>query len=48
VLDPRLSYEGLRRDYADDPELLAGLETAKAKLQEHYDTHYMNANTAGS
>ncbi|KAF8184116.1 hypothetical protein K438DRAFT_1974705 [Mycena galopus ATCC 62051] len=26
LLDPRLSYEGLRRDYADDPELLGGLK----------------------
>ncbi|KAF7346964.1 Transposase-like protein [Mycena venus] len=48
LLDPRLSYEGLRRDYADDPELLAGLETAKNQLQVHYNTHYANTNTAVS
>lgn len=48
VLDLCLSYEGLRRDYTDDPELSAGLETAKNKLQVHYNTHYANTNTAGS
>ncbi|KAJ7354394.1 hypothetical protein DFH08DRAFT_984882 [Mycena albidolilacea] len=48
LLDLYLSYEELRRDYADDPELLAGLEIAKDKLQAHYDTHYANTNTAGS
>jgi hypothetical protein len=48
VLDLHLSYEGLRREYVDDPELLASLKTAKDKLQPQYDTHYINNNTAGS
>jgi hypothetical protein len=42
VLDPRLSLEGLRKDYANDPELLAGLEKAKDDLQAHYNSHYAN------
>jgi hypothetical protein len=33
ILDPRLSYEALRKEYADDSELLAGLEKSKAGLK---------------
>ncbi|KAJ7792593.1 hypothetical protein B0H13DRAFT_2172466 [Mycena leptocephala] len=43
VLDPRLSYEALRKDYADDSELLAGLEKSKADLKKHFETHYADA-----
>jgi hypothetical protein len=40
VLDPRLSYTGLKSDYADDPELLVDLDFSKAALQSHFDTVY--------
>ncbi|KAJ6556718.1 hypothetical protein B0H10DRAFT_1203841 [Mycena sp. CBHHK59/15] len=43
LLDPRLSYEGLRRDYADEPELLESLETSKTDLQFHYNISYANS-----
>lgn len=43
VLDPRLSYEGLRKDYADEPDLLEDLTTSKADLQIHYDIYYANS-----
>ncbi|KAF7370018.1 Transposase-like protein [Mycena sanguinolenta] len=42
LLDPRLSYTGLRADYADDPDLLEGLEKSKAALEAHFQAHYAN------
>jgi hAT family C-terminal dimerisation region len=44
VLDPRISYEGLKADYADDPMLSDHLEQSKANLFIYFDTHYANAN----
>ncbi|KAF7372115.1 Transposase-like protein [Mycena venus] len=43
LLDPRLSYTGLREDYVNDPELLAGLEKSKAALEMHFKVHYANS-----
>jgi hypothetical protein len=43
VLDPRISYESLREDYADEPELLAELEIAKINLESHFEQHYAAA-----
>ena len=40
VLDPRISYEGICEDYADDPELLQYLESSKSMLNAHYIQHY--------
>ena len=40
VLDPRISYEGAQQDYANDPELLDYLESAKSSLHTHYALHY--------
>jgi hypothetical protein len=40
VLDPRISYEGVLQDYADDPDLLAYLESAKDLLRAHFNKHY--------
>jgi hAT family C-terminal dimerisation region len=40
VLDPRISYEGLTGDYAQDPDLLADLEKAKSALHTFYHDHY--------
>ena len=36
VLDPRISYEGAQQDYANNPELLAYLDSAKSSLHTHY------------
>ena len=40
VLDPRISYEGTQQDYANDPDLLVYLESAKSLLHTHYIMHY--------
>ncbi|KAF7343888.1 Transposase-like protein [Mycena venus] len=42
-LDPRISYESLGEDYADDPELLVELEISKINLQSHFEQHYAAA-----
>ncbi|KAF7372351.1 Transposase-like protein [Mycena venus] len=46
LLDPRISYESLREDYADDPEPLAELEISKINLQSHFKQHYAAATPA--
>ncbi|KAJ6629050.1 hypothetical protein B0H10DRAFT_20993 [Mycena sp. CBHHK59/15] len=43
LLDPRLSYEGLCQDYANEPDLLQDLEQAKAGLELHYDLYYSDS-----
>jgi hypothetical protein len=40
VLDPRISYAGLRNDYADDPDLVATAVLAKSSLQTHFEIYY--------
>jgi hypothetical protein len=40
VLDPRISYDGMRHDYSDDPDLLQYLENTMMDLRAHYDDHY--------
>jgi hypothetical protein len=40
VLDPRISYEGLKADYADDGLLLNHLEESKTRLATYFDRHY--------
>jgi hypothetical protein len=42
VLDPRISYDGLRADLSDDSDPLAleHLEQCKASLEFHYETYY--------
>jgi hAT family C-terminal dimerisation region len=42
VLNPRISYQGVLQDYADDPELLKYLDSAKLSLHAHYNEHYVN------
>ena len=42
VLDPRISYQGLKLDYENDPQLLEYLESSKRELQDHYDASYSN------
>jgi hypothetical protein len=48
VLDPRISYEGLRVDYADDPILLDHLEQSRTRLSTYFNTHYARANMPAS
>ncbi len=45
VLDPRISYEGMHDDYADDESLLEYLEEAKSSLHQHYQKYYANKTT---
>lgn len=40
VLDPRISYEGMKADYEDDISLLSYLESAKNDLHRHYLDNY--------
>jgi len=40
VLDPRISYEGVCKDYVQDPDLLTYLESLKSMLHTHYIKHY--------
>lgn len=42
VLDPRISYSGMKADFAHDEELLDGLEEAKAKLEARFRSQYAN------
>ena len=40
MLDPRISYEGLKADYAEDADLLTNLEKAKSMLHTFYHDNY--------
>jgi hypothetical protein len=40
VLDPRITYEGLKLDFANDPILLADLKKSKSLLREFYKKNY--------
>ena len=42
VLDPCISYEGMKLDYAHDPILSEYLKSSKKDLHEYYETHYAN------
>ncbi|KAJ7090139.1 hypothetical protein C8R44DRAFT_892053 [Mycena epipterygia] len=46
LLDPRLSYEGLQKDYTDEPDLLEDLTTSKADLQLHYNLYYATSDNS--
>jgi hypothetical protein len=45
VLDPRISYEGLKADYADDLMLSDHLEQSKADLFKYFNENYATAST---
>jgi hypothetical protein len=45
VLDPRISYEGMKINYASDPILSEYLESSKEDLYSYYQTHYANKHT---
>ena len=42
MLDPRISYEGLKSDYDEDVDLLTDLEKAKSALHSFYQDNYSN------
>jgi hypothetical protein len=46
VLDPRISYEGLCKDYQDDNDLLEELDKAKANLRQHFLSNYASTGTS--
>jgi hypothetical protein len=46
VLDPRISYDGMREeseDYCEKPDLLKFLEKTTSKLREYYTINYATA-----
>ena len=40
VFDPRITYEGLKLNFANDPILLADLEKSKLRLCKYYNKYY--------
>ncbi|KAJ7605042.1 hypothetical protein DFH06DRAFT_1068052, partial [Mycena polygramma] len=42
LIDPRISYEGLRSDFEGDDELTDHFKAAAARLDYHFKTHYAN------
>jgi hypothetical protein len=45
VLDPRISYDGMREDYCEKPDLLKFLERTTSKLREYYTINYATTGT---
>ncbi|KAF5376117.1 hypothetical protein D9615_007777 [Tricholomella constricta] len=48
LLDPRISYEVMKDDYANDFTLAAYLEESKEDLATHFHNHYAGKHTAPS
>jgi hypothetical protein len=46
VLDPRIGYESLRRDFADEPDLLDSLNASVRHMRTRLDTLYQGKTTA--
>ena len=40
VLDPRISYEGMKLNYTEEGSLVVYLKSSKKNLYEYYKTHY--------
>ena len=40
VFNPRITYEGLKLNFTNDPILLADLKKSKSLLHEFYNKHY--------
>ena len=43
VLDPRISYEGVKEDYEDDEDLLTHLEDSRSHLDQYFKQNYVKA-----
>ena len=41
VLDPRITYKGLKLDFKNDPVLLVDLDKSKSRLREYYNKYYV-------
>ena len=48
VLDPRISYEGMKLDYEDDISLTEYLESTKQSLHCHFSDNYAGKHVAPS
>ena len=48
VLDPCISYEGMKLDYAEEESLVAYLKSSKKNLYEYYETHYADKHSMPS
>jgi hypothetical protein len=48
VLDPRISYDGMKLDYEDDISLTEYLQSAKLSLHIYFSKHYAGKNVAPS
>jgi hypothetical protein len=48
VLDPRISYKGLKADYMDDPILSDHLEQSRSNLVNYFNENYANTIPAPS
>ena len=48
VLDPHISYEGMKLDYASDVSLSAYLKSSKIDLYQYYEAHYAEKHSAPS
>jgi len=46
VLDPCISYEGMKSDYADDDILTNYLKSAKASLHTYFQENYAGKHVA--
>jgi len=44
VLDPQISYEGMKVDYTDNPILSDHLEESKSDLFDYFNANYTNTN----
>ncbi|KAJ6561641.1 hypothetical protein B0H19DRAFT_1233584 [Mycena capillaripes] len=42
LLDPRISYDGLRADFEGDDDLIDHLKSSKDRLESHFHMHYAN------
>ncbi|KAF8220804.1 hypothetical protein L208DRAFT_1331640 [Tricholoma matsutake] len=46
LVDPRISYEGMKLDFAGDHSLATYLESSKSNLYDYYETHYADKHPA--
>ena len=48
MLDPRISYDGIRADYTNDDTLAEHLKNSKSALFNYFYQYYMNKATPGT
>ena len=46
MLDPRISYEGLKEEYSDDPTLSNHLDESKMNLFSYFEENYTTPHSA--